>query len=90
MNYKQDQKVHFDINGLKGVGKIVGKSTENQFGGDVYIIEPEISIKSETYPYTHITCCETHIKSIEQYNMINKIMIGDRKDSPHHYTNRED
>lgn len=53
-NLKQGQRVKFNVGGLKGVGKIVGKALEDQpIIGGTYIIEPDEPIRNETYDYTH-------------------------------------
>jgi hypothetical protein len=61
----QGQKVSFDIQSLKGTGKVVGIAITGQpIIGIGYIIEPDISIESESYPYTHFVAFEMNLKKI--------------------------
>ena len=59
---KQNQRVVFEIGDLRGVGRIVGKAvTEMPIIGASYIIEPDESILSTTYPYSHFTAFENQL-----------------------------
>lgn len=62
---KQGQKVEYHVDTLHGFGKIVGKANNGQpIIGCLYIIEPEIPITSEVYPYSHFALWETQFKLI--------------------------
>lgn len=79
----QGTLIEYDTQGLKGKGIVVGMTSEN-FSS--YIIEPETPIKNDTYPWTHFVCPESNLKVIS-HTFKN---LEDRKDSPHHYSNRID
>jgi hypothetical protein len=65
MNLKQGTRVEFDVQTLKGNGTVVGISTTEQpIIGCSYIIEPDESIRSETYDYTHFVAWGTQLKEI--------------------------
>jgi hypothetical protein len=81
---KQGTLVEYEIQTLKGRGIIVGMALDDITQS--YIIQPEISVKSKTYPYTHFICPVGHLKLVHE----NFHTPEDRKDSPHHYTNRLD
>lgn len=66
MILKQDQRVKFDIYGLEGYGKIVGKVGTNDILGGTYIIEPDVSIRNDVYDYTHFVANEHQLK-IDEY-----------------------
>ena len=80
---KQGTLVEFNSYGVKGEGIIVGYTLNF---GDEYIIEPTHSIKTDSYPYTHLIC------SINDIKVVSKTFSTpeDRKDSPHHHANRLD
>jgi len=63
---KYRQKVEFNIEGsINGTGRIVGKSLNDlPIIGGTYIIEPDESIRCETYDFTHFTANETQFKLI--------------------------
>jgi hypothetical protein len=65
MKYKflQNQRVQVNIEGsLICQGKVVGvASTGAPVIGPAYIIEPDESISSEQYPYSHFTAFELHL-----------------------------
>ena len=65
-NYEQNQKIKYDIPGvMSGTGKIIGCATNGvPILGRSYIIEPDVSVKNETYPFSHFVCFENNIKSI--------------------------
>lgn len=64
-NLKQDDRVSFDIQVLKGTGKVVGvASSEQAIIGKSYIIEPDEPIFSDVYPYSHIVVFAIHLKLI--------------------------
>jgi hypothetical protein len=65
-NYVQNQKIEFNIPGVKkGTGKVVGCAQNGSpIIGKAYIIEPDTSIANETYPFSHFVCFESHLKSI--------------------------
>ncbi len=61
----QNQKVKYDNGVINGTGKIVGCASESvAVLGKGYIIEPDISITNETYPWTHFVCFEVHLEKI--------------------------
>jgi len=63
---KQDQRVKYDIDSLTGTGKIVGVATTGQpIIGRSYIIEPDVSIVSDVYPYSHFVAFEVQLTLIE-------------------------
>lgn len=85
MNYGQDEKVSYDNGVVKGTGKVVGIATNGQAViGKSYIIQPDVPITNETYPYTHFTIFEIHLKSLIDDK------AEERRDSPHHHKNRLD
>ncbi len=90
MKYSQNQKISFDNGVIKGTGKIVGVALNEQpLIGATYIIEPDQSVESSSYPYTHFVCVELHLKDLIIED--EKAYVStDRKDSPHHYDNRHD
>lgn len=89
--YTQDQKVEFDNGVIKGIGKIVGIATTPQAViGRSYIIEPDVPIKNETYPYSHFVCFEVHLKPVVIEQKVEVWESEKRRDNPHHYTNRLD
>jgi hypothetical protein len=60
---KQGQRIEFDINGLKGEGKIVGVATNGApIIGKSYIIEPDVRISNEVYDYSHFVAWEFQLK----------------------------
>lgn len=62
---KQDQRVEFDIDGLKGEGKIVGIATNGApIIGKAYIIEPDVAISNEIYNYSHFIAWEFQLKNL--------------------------
>ena len=65
-NLKQNTIVYFDLDGqFKGYGKIVGQSTIHQpIIGAQYIIEPDIPITNQVYPYSHFAIYETNFKVV--------------------------
>jgi hypothetical protein len=65
-NFEQNQKIQYDVPGvMKGTGKIVGLShAGSAIIGMGYIIQPNVEINNDTYPFSHFTCFEMHIKSI--------------------------
>lgn len=87
MKYSQNQRVAFDNGTIKGTGKVVGVAlSEQPIIGATFIIEPDEPITNSTYPYTHFVCTELHLKVSKK----SWSPIEDRKDSPHHHTNRLD
>ena len=65
LKFKQNDLVKFDLkNGVSGVGEVVGLAhTGIAILGVGYIIRVvhntgKVSIPSEIYPFTHITCSE--------------------------------
>lgn len=55
-----------DVDGLKGTGKIVGIAiTGVPILGKSYIVEPDISISNDEYPYSHFVVFESFIKTID-------------------------
>jgi hypothetical protein len=82
-NLAQGTLVEYNLKGLNGKGIVVGMVFE-EFPS--YIIEPEISIKTDSYPWTHFVCPENNLKVVGHAFKNPE----DRKDSPHHYTNRID
>ncbi len=88
MKYSQNQRVAFDNGTIKGTGKVVGVAlSEQPIIGATFIIEPDEPITNSTYPYTHFVCTELHLKEVSKKSWS---PIEDRKDSPHHHTNRLD
>jgi len=64
-NLKQGTKIEFDVQSLKGTGKIVGISKITMpIIGNLYIIEPDEPINSEIYDYSHFTAWDCQIKII--------------------------
>ena len=62
----QGDKVSFNAGGLKGTGVVCGKaSMEKPVVGADYIIQPDQSISSEVYPYSHISLPECHLTIIK-------------------------
>lgn len=64
---KQGTRVEFQLDGadLRGTGTIVGKATNGQpILGSCYIIEPDESIKSEVYDYSHFVAWSFQLKLI--------------------------
>ena len=56
---KQGQRIRYTLGDDQGLGRIVGKALEDlPFIGGTYIIEPDDSIKSESYPYSHFVANE--------------------------------
>jgi len=56
---KQGQKIRFNIGTINGTGKIVGKAMNDMaIIGGTYIIEPDDSIRSDEYDYTHFILTE--------------------------------
>lgn len=79
LDLKQGTRVEFNIDysgvtnstnncGIKGTGKVVGIATSGApVIGRSVIIEPDVLISSETYPFTHFVAFEgIHLKIIEQ------------------------
>jgi len=66
-NLKQGQRIEFHItDDLNGTGIIVGIATlDFPIIGATYIIQPDNSIRSETYDYTHFVAFESQFKLIE-------------------------
>lgn len=83
-NLKQGTLVEYNVQTLKGRGIIVGKASSDI--SQLYIIEPVESIKSDVYPWTHFVCPLGHLKVVHERFP----QPEDRKDSPHHHTNRLD
>ncbi len=57
-------KVNYDltnVNGLSGLGKIIGISGELPIVGFLYILETDNEI-SETYPYPSFVCPEIYLE----------------------------
>jgi len=77
--------VKCSISGFDGTGTIHGRSEID--GSIYYIIKPFMNIMSSDYPYTQFICHESCIESLETNNFIQH---DDRRDSPHHHTNRID
>ena len=62
---KQNQRVHFEIDGIIGDGKIIGIShSEMLFIGFQYIIEPDTPINNEIYPYSHFSVFQNQLTII--------------------------
>lgn len=62
---KQGQRISFNIDSLKGTGKVVGVATiGNVIIGKSYIIEPDQSIANSMYPYSHFVAFEVHLTKI--------------------------
>ena len=63
---KQNTIIFYNINNtLQGYGKIVGQSTIHQpIIGAQYIIEPDIPITNQVYPYSHFAIYETNFKVV--------------------------
>jgi len=62
---KQGQRIEFKVDQLEGFGKIVGKANNGQpIIGSLYIIEPEVPITNEIYPYSHFALWETQFKLV--------------------------
>lgn len=62
---KQNTRIEFNIDSLKGTGKIVGVATIGlPIIGCSYIIEPDEPIKNEAYEYTHFVAFESQFKTI--------------------------
>ena len=79
--FKQNQKVKFNDGVNEGTGKICGRKIGQYLS---YIIELDSTING--YPYTHLVCAELYIQLVSS-----KLNVAvDRKDSPHHHTNRLD
>lgn len=81
---RQGTLVEYNIQNLKGKGRIVGLAMNDITQS--YIIEPIISITSETYPWSHFICPLGHLKVVQEKFTTPQ----DRTDSPHHYSNRLD
>ena len=89
--FTQNQKVSYDNGVIKGTGKIVGIATNPQtIIGRSYIIEPDISISNETYPYTHFVCFEIHLKEYKKPINSENWDTEKRRDNAHHHNNRLD
>lgn len=82
---KHGTLVEYNVQGLSGKGCIVGMALDDITQS--YIIHPSESIKSDTYPYTHFICPVGHLKVVTVDTFKHQ---EDRKDSPHHYSNRLD
>lgn len=91
IEYTQDQKVNYDNGTIKGVGKIVGM-VRNPLSvvGRSYIIEPEVSIKNDTYPYSHFVCFDIHLEVYKNPTKKENWDVEKRRDNPHHHNNRLD
>ena len=64
---EQGTRVEFDIQTLQGKGTVVGLAITNQLIiGNAYIIEPDESIKSEVYNYSHFVAWGHQLKTISQ------------------------
>ena len=64
--YKQGQRVTFNVAFLKGSGKIVGLSTIGvPVLGRGYIIEPDLPIANQDYNYSHFVCFELYLTPID-------------------------
>jgi hypothetical protein len=63
----QGQRVQFKIDTLVGNGKIVGcATTGHPIIGKTYIIEPDESIASDVYPYSHFVAFEMQLTLIDK------------------------
>lgn len=63
---KQGTNIKYDVQTLKGEGKIVGiASNELPIIGKLYIIEPNEPINSDVYNYTHFVAYENQIEIIK-------------------------
>ena len=63
--FKQDDKVYYDLQELKGMGKVVGFAAwGDPVRGKMYIIEPDENIMSQTYPFTHFPCSESYLTRV--------------------------
>ena len=64
---KQGQRVSFKVGDLSGTGKVVGKAMSDQpIIGGTYIIKPDESIYSETYPFSHFVVPQAFLTIIEK------------------------
>lgn len=65
LNLNQDTRVEFNLDGLRGTGKVVGIATNGQpVIGRSIIIEPDQPIISEVYKFSHFTVFEAYLKII--------------------------
>ena len=63
---KQNQKVEFNVGGLKGTGRVVGKAQiEQPVIGGTYIIEPDVPVSNETYNYSHFVVPQINLTLID-------------------------
>ena len=63
---KQGQRVEYNVENLHGFGKITGKASNGvPILGISYIIEPEIPLDPEVYPYSHFVCFEKFFKLVD-------------------------
>ena len=67
LNLTQCQRVEYNIpDTIQGIGKVVGIATNGgPLLGRSIIIEPEQSISSEVYPFSHFVCFESYLKLIK-------------------------
>lgn len=61
--FDENTEVSFDCQGLNGIGKISGISSELPIVGFLYIIETKEKI-SESYPYKSFVCPACYIKKL--------------------------
>ena len=54
-------KIECEIGGSRITGKVCGKVSEQPVIGGMYIIEPDVSIYSDIYPYTHFVMPEIQL-----------------------------
>lgn len=65
IDFKQGTRVEYDVQTLKGKGTVVGCAVvEQPICGKCYIIEPDESIRSEVYDYTHFVAWGVQLKEI--------------------------
>lgn len=85
--FKQNQKIKFNDGVNEGTGKICGIAlTAQSTIGTTYIIELDNQING--YSYTHLVCAELYMQPLS--SIVKSNVATDRKDSPHHHTNRLD